>query len=385
MVRRILTILFILLTCVAAAKEYKDFSTRQDLPDTARVLTYDDLSGYRAITGKTIKEALGIKLDTERFLNYSGLGRVSPNDPRLTDARMPLAHTQDMSTINGLEGALEGKEPAIGVKGSAFNKDFGSESGTVAEGNDPRLSDARTPLAHTQGADTITGLSVVALSGSYSDLTNQPTIPNDATQIAYNGSTVQAALDELMYVPISITSFTLSGSASNVTQELGSTYTITGSGLAWATNKTATTQTINGTPRTSPWMPTSPVSTNQTYALQVGDGRTTASSTRTITFTHKRYWGVSSSAVIDDAGIIALSSEFSTSRTQTRTLTALAQYLYIVYVDTAGAASFTVNGFADTSWQLTQRSFTNASGYTTTFRIYRSANQLTGTYTVGVS
>ena len=269
----------------------------------------------------------------------------------------PSAHTQGIGTIDGLQDALDGKEPAIGTKGTAFNKSFGSSAGTVTEGNDPRLSDSRTPLAHEQAASTVT----------------------------YGETTVAAALDQLLYVPISISSFTLSGSASNVTQEIGSSYAIQSPGLAWSTNNAATMQTINGTPRTSPYMPNSPVSSNQSWTLLVGDGTTIASSTRTVTFTHKRYWGVSSATAIDDAGIIALSSEFSTSRAQTRTLTASAQYLYIVYVDTAGAASFTVNGFSDTSWQLTQRSFVNASGYSTTFRIYRSANPLTGTYTVVVS
>lgn len=40
------------------------------------------------------------------------------------------------------------KEPAI-TKKTAFNKDFGTEAGTITEGNDSRLSDARTPKSHT--------------------------------------------------------------------------------------------------------------------------------------------------------------------------------------------------------------------------------------------
>jgi len=39
-------------------------------------------------------------------------------------------------------------EPVISSKGSAFNKDFGSSADTVCEGNDSRLSDARTPTSH---------------------------------------------------------------------------------------------------------------------------------------------------------------------------------------------------------------------------------------------
>lgn len=46
--------------------------------------------------------------------------------------------------------------------------------GTIVAATDPRLTDARTPLAHNQAAATITGLAAVATSGSYPDLTNQP-------------------------------------------------------------------------------------------------------------------------------------------------------------------------------------------------------------------
>ena len=43
---------------------------------------------------------------------------------------------------------LPNKEPAF-EKNTAFNKNFGDEENTVCEGDDTRLSDARTPLSHT--------------------------------------------------------------------------------------------------------------------------------------------------------------------------------------------------------------------------------------------
>ena len=46
-------------------------------------------------------------------------------------------------TLDDLDG-----EPKIQKKYSAFNKPFGNKANTVCEGNDPRLSDARTPKAH---------------------------------------------------------------------------------------------------------------------------------------------------------------------------------------------------------------------------------------------
>lgn len=44
--------------------------------------------------------------------------------------------------------AEAGIEPAIGTKNTAFNKSFGTAAGTVCQGNDSRLSDARTPVTH---------------------------------------------------------------------------------------------------------------------------------------------------------------------------------------------------------------------------------------------
>lgn len=62
-------------------------------------------------------------------------------------------------------------EPKITPKRTAFNKDFGTTSGTVCEGNDSRLSNPRTPTAHssthiTGGTDIIPN----AVSGGNSGL-----------------------------------------------------------------------------------------------------------------------------------------------------------------------------------------------------------------------
>lgn len=51
-----------------------------------------------------------------------------------------------------------GGEPWINPKRSAFNVDFGTTKGTACEGNDPRLSDDRHPLAHKHKTSDIIGL-----------------------------------------------------------------------------------------------------------------------------------------------------------------------------------------------------------------------------------
>ena len=65
------------------------------------------------------------------------------NDVRLSDARTPTAHVQGASTITS--GTLDiARIPT------------GTTSATVTVGNDSRLSDERTPTAHNQSATTIT-------------------------------------------------------------------------------------------------------------------------------------------------------------------------------------------------------------------------------------
>ena len=102
------------------------------------------------------------------------------NDVRLSDARTPKSHTHKKSEISDFPASMPASdvpdwakasnkpsytasevgaspsnhnhagtyEPAF-TKKTAFNKDFGTATGTVCEGNDARLSNARTPLAHT--------------------------------------------------------------------------------------------------------------------------------------------------------------------------------------------------------------------------------------------
>lgn len=114
------------------------------------------------------------------------------NDSRLSDARTPTAHTHDdrYYTETEVDTLLSGKaasshthddryyteseintllagksdsghnhsgvyEPVF-TKNTAFNKNFGTAAGTVCQGNDSRLSDARTPTSHTHTKSQIT-------------------------------------------------------------------------------------------------------------------------------------------------------------------------------------------------------------------------------------
>ena len=69
----------------------------------------------------------------------------------------------EVSNISGLQAILNEKEDMFS-KNTAFNKNFGTTLGTVCQGNDNRLSDARTPIAHTHAISDVSGLET-ALNG----------------------------------------------------------------------------------------------------------------------------------------------------------------------------------------------------------------------------
>ena len=63
----------------------------------------------------------------------------------------------EISNISGLQAILNEKEYMFS-KNTAFNKNFGTTSGTVCQGDDSRLSDARIPTAHTHTVSNVSGL-----------------------------------------------------------------------------------------------------------------------------------------------------------------------------------------------------------------------------------
>jgi hypothetical protein len=81
---------------------------------------------------------------------------VITTDSRLSDARTPTSHTHGNITNAGTIGATSGVPIITGNSGVLQAGSFGTAAGTYCQGNDSRLSDARTPTAHTHAASDIT-------------------------------------------------------------------------------------------------------------------------------------------------------------------------------------------------------------------------------------
>lgn len=82
---------------------------------------------------------------------------VKNNDSRLNDARTPTSHTHGNITNDGKVGSTANKPLITTTGGSVTTGSFGNTANSFCEGNDSRLSDARTPTSHMHGNVTNDG------------------------------------------------------------------------------------------------------------------------------------------------------------------------------------------------------------------------------------
>ena len=93
------------------------------------------------IAGKQLSTEDYTTVEKNKLLGIADGATSNSTDSQLRD-RSTHTGTQSIATISGLQTELEGKEPSF-LKNTAFNKNFGTGAGTVTQGNDSRLSNAR--------------------------------------------------------------------------------------------------------------------------------------------------------------------------------------------------------------------------------------------------
>jgi len=109
----------------------------------------------------------------------SGTTACVGNDARLSDARTPTAHTQAWSTITATPTTLTGygitdAASSTHTHGNLTNAGaIGSTSGQIVV----TTTSGVLTTAATIAASAVTGLATVATSGAYADLSGKPTIP----------------------------------------------------------------------------------------------------------------------------------------------------------------------------------------------------------------
>lgn len=116
------------------------------------------------------------------------------------------------------------------------------------------------------------------------------------------------------------------------------------------------------------------LTTTTTYTITVSDGTNGASSSTSVQFLNRRYYGVNSNTTLTNAQILALNKEFCSARSNTHTYDCTGgSYIWLCYPDSFGTATFYVNGL-ETTFTKNIQAVTNDSGYIENFGCYRSDN-----------
>lgn len=214
-----------------------------------------------------------------------------------------------------------------------------------------------------------------------------------ADGVSYGETTVEGALNELMekmadvlYEEIQIASFT-----NNVgTVEMGSTVNTVV--LNWTTNKTPSSLTLDGAAvdaaLKTKTIENAGIKANKTYTLKATDERdASAQKTTAVNFLNGVYWGVAADASsFDSAFILALTKGLQGSKAKTFTVNAgTGQHIYYALPARYGTPAFKVGGFDGGFAKAGTIQFTNASGYTESYDIWKSDNASLGNTTVVVA
>lgn len=193
----------------------------------------------------------------------------------------------------------------------------------------------------------------------------------------------QEALNELLYVPLTI----------NLTSNKPTTIekgTIIDSVIfSWSYNKDITRQKFNNQAlevSVRSFAYNTPFSANKSFKLEANDGKGDFSKSISFNFLNGRYWGVSNASTYDSDFIKSLSKELSSSRNKTFTVNCgEGQHIFYCVPTSFGNCSFKVGGFEGGFNKVNTIQFTNASGYTESYDIYKSTNSNLGNTTVVVS
>ena len=239
--------------------------------------------------------------------------------------------------------------------------------------------------------------SVDSLLGKWREVDNSGGVGDLADNITYENSNypswtnVKKALDGIMakidYIKPEITSFT---STAQEVYEFGQK--VSNIVFNWTVNKYITTQSLtnytlpDASVRTITY--TNDITSNKTFTLTIGDGKNTASKSVSIEFRNKIYYG--SSAIpsnFNSAFILGLSNkQFATSKSGSFDITVGSnEYGFIAFPSSFGTlSSVKIGGFDTDVISCGTISFTNASGGTTNYNIYRTGRHSLGAITMEI-
>lgn len=204
-----------------------------------------------------------------------------------------------------------------------------------------------------------------------------------------NITNAQQAFDELLYTAPSIVSFTSVPSVREY--EIGSVI-IAPITFNWSLNKTVVNQVISDIGNipvgTFTAKYNNSIASNKTFTLTVSDNKNnTATKSITFSFLYPKYYGaVVEPDVYDNDFILNLSGyKLASSRNGTFNVNAgTNEYIYFCIPIKWGTPTFNVGGFDGGFFKVAEINFTNKSGYTEPYSIWRSDNLSLGSQSVTV-
>ena len=209
---------------------------------------------------------------------------------------------------------------------------------------------------------------------------------SNAEDVKYGDRTVKDALDDLLYTAIQITAF-----SNNVnTVEMGSTVNTVV--LNWNYNKTPKTLTLDresiGVTLKTKTIENAAIKQNKTFTLKATDDRNAVSQKSTnISFLNGVYYGAAVAPdAIDSAFVLTLTKTLQGGKGKTFTVNAESgESIFYIIPSRYGTPAFKVGGFDGGFTKTATIQFTNSSGYTESYDVWKSDNTGLGNTTVVVA
>ena len=343
-----------------------------------RIAALETKVGEAKVEGESPKEATGLFAEVDR-LDARINGLVIPDTTGLASeqyvdnkiSNLVGGASEAFDTLKELEDKLKDGDSAVG----ALTTQIAGKAD-----KDHNHDDVYAKLAHNHDEayaakeHTHTTADVAYTNEQYPDM-----------------STVADALDQLLYVTPAVKTFTASPAFGDY--EIGAT--VSNPRFIWSYNKAIVNQNLKAGGTVLPlndqqareYAYTGDITSNTTFTISGSDNKAkSCSRTGSFNFKHKRYFGVAEvPAEYNSDFILGLSGkEFCTGRTKSAfSLTAGAgQYMFYCFPASYGTPTFNVGGF-DGGFELAATiDFTNASGNTSSFVIYKSENANLGTQSI---
>ena len=356
-----------------AAMQALEALLKTDIEARVKIIDiYDDLDSSNSLVPLSAKQGknLNEKIDTK--LDKTFVGDEVANKHLITDSLGNIALGEYDSALDATSANAVQNKVIKTELDAKFNiaQDIDKAGYVAVIGEDGNMAFSE-PTALGSTAEK-----VAYVNDEYPDLTN--------VDIA-----IDKILAKIYYEEPKITSFTMTPSTD--VYEIGTVIPADTIEFSWAVNKEIKSQaltdcTIAADDRYAVYG--AELSNTKTFVLTVSDGENAATASKKISFLNKGYWG--SAAIPDEYNsefVLGLSgSKFVTGKAGTYSMSVVAgEYGFLALPTSFGTVSSVwIGGFEVTVETAATISFTNASGKTSSYNIYKTGRSGLGSITMEI-